>query len=108
MGAYWRGEISARLLRVLVEHLGPRSALHRARNDGQEWGNVESVLWRIEYWLRQLDQRLVWHRGKRPKWPKWLQYPWSRDQVKIGDRGGRSSEDVIAYLDSLRPKSRKK
>ena len=105
MGAYWRGEITARQLRVLIEQLPPRSALHRARNDGHEWGNTEAVLWRIEYWLKVLDQRLMWQKGKRPKWPKWLQFPWSKNQVQLGDRGGRSPLEVKAYLDSLSPKN---
>lgn len=107
MGAYWRGEISARQLRVLVEHLPPRSAYGRARHEGQEWGNVEALLWRIDFLLQRLDSRIVWTRGKRPKWPKWKQFPWTRDQVTLGDRGGRSTQDVLTYLASLRPKKKK-
>lgn len=101
MGAYWRGEVTARKLRVLIEQLPPRSALHRARNEGQEWGNLEAVAWQIVYYLKVIEQRLVWSRGKRPKWPKWLQFPWSKDQVKIGDRAGADPLKVKAYLDSL-------
>lgn len=36
LAAYWRGEISLRLLRVLVEHLPPDGATARAIN-GHEW-----------------------------------------------------------------------
>lgn len=88
-------------MRVLVEHLPPGSALHRARNDGHQWTNVESLLWQLVYYVRVLDQRLVWHKGKRAKWPKWLQFPWSREELKMGDRGEASTEDVLGYLASI-------
>lgn len=108
MGAFWRGEITLRQLRVLVVNLPPDSALHRARNDGQQWTNVEALLWQLIHHVKILDQRLVWHRGKRPRWPKWLQFPWSRNAVQIGDRGEATTEEVLAYLRSMSPKKKPK
>lgn len=106
MGAYWRGEITSRQLRVLVEHLPPDSALHRAHNDGHRWTNLEALVWQLIYFVRVLDQRLVWQKGKRPKWPKWAQYPWSRNQVQMGDRGEATSEQVLEYLRRTGPKKK--
>lgn len=101
MGAYWRGEVSLRQLRVYVEQLTPGGALHRAQNDGQQWTNVEALLWAIAHKLDHLDQRLVWTKRKKPKWPRFKPFPWSKDGVKLGDRGEATSEQTIAYLRSL-------
>lgn len=98
--------MSLRRLRVLINHLPPGSARHRAANGGHEWRNLESLVWQLVYYVRVLDQRLVWTKGKRPKWPKWVQYPWSRNEVTLGDRGEASTEDVLAYLKSLAPPKR--
>lgn len=42
IAAYWRGEISLRQLRVLVEHLPPGSAAHRAA--GYTWAELEYLV----------------------------------------------------------------
>ncbi|QOV99504.1 hypothetical protein [Rhodococcus pyridinivorans] len=101
MARYWRGECTLRQLRVLIEHLPPGSARHRQATEGHEWRNNEALLWQILHFLQVLDQRIVWSRGKRPKWPKFKEFPWKRDAVKIGNRGEASSEDVLAYLQSI-------
>lgn len=41
--------------------------------------------------------------GGKPKKPKPQQRPGDKDKGRLGDRGGRSTEDVVAYLDSLKP-----
>lgn len=103
VGAYWRGEITLRQLRVFIEHLPPTSALHRARMDGHAWGNVEALLWLISHKLGVLDQRLVWHRGKRPRWPDFKQFPWTKDKAKFGDRGKATVGQVMDFLRAIGP-----
>ncbi|WP_458681954.1 hypothetical protein [Prescottella equi] len=103
VGAYWRGEITLRQLRVYIQQLPPTSALHRARMDGHAWGNVEALLWLISHKLGVLDQRLVWHRGKRPRWPDFKEFPWKKDQRKLGDRAGAAVSQVVDYLRAIGP-----
>ncbi len=43
MGAYWRGECTLRQLRVLIEHLPPDSAVHRAAR-GHNWDDGTYIL----------------------------------------------------------------
>ncbi len=104
-------ECTPRFLRNLVDHLPPDSALHRARNpDGQQWTWQEEILWRIEYRLQQLDWRIKWHKQpKKPgKVPEFLRFPWTKKKgERIGDRGGRSSEDALAYFKSISPNRNK-
>ncbi|WP_027500404.1 hypothetical protein [Rhodococcus sp. UNC363MFTsu5.1] len=87
----------------MVEHLPPGSALHRVQNEGHQWTNVEALLWSIAHKLDWLDQRIVWSRRVKPKWPKWRVFPWTRDAVKIGDLGEATPEQALAYLKSQSP-----
>ena len=41
--------------------------------------------------------------GKRVRAPKRYPRPGEDSGTRVGDRGGRSSEEVVAYLDSLKP-----
>ncbi|WP_047888537.1 hypothetical protein [Rhodococcus sp. ARP2] len=89
----------------MVEQLPPGSALHRANNEGQQWTNVEALLWSIAHKLDWLDSRLMWTKRKKPKWPKWKQFPWDKDGVRIGDRGDATTEEVLAYHRSMSAKA---
>lgn len=51
---YWRGKISLRQLRVLIEGLPPDSYLHRSAR-GTHWGEVEYMLWDVSSQLRILN-----------------------------------------------------
>jgi hypothetical protein len=102
VGAFWRGEISLRQLRVYKEHLPPTSAVHRAMHEGQQWTNLESLLWRANHLLETIEARLVWGKGVRPKWPKFKSFPWSKG-VTIGDRGAMTSKQSVDYLKSVGP-----
>lgn len=104
MGRFWRAEISARQLRVLIEHLPPDSALHRARQDGHVWTWNEALLWRLMHMLERNEQWWRWSKGLRPKFPKWKAFPWTKSEIKLGDRGTASSQDVIDYLRSISPR----
>lgn len=52
LAEYLAGRITLRKLRVMIEHLPPDSAWHRAR--GGPWRDTESLLWSIESRLRDL------------------------------------------------------
>ncbi|WP_010541906.1 hypothetical protein [Dietzia alimentaria] len=91
------------MLVSLINGLPPTSALHRAQNDGQQWTWSEALAWQQIHMLKIIDQRLVWQKRKKPKMPKWRQYPWTRDEKKLGDRGGKSASKAIEVLRSLRP-----
>ncbi|MEV6226843.1 hypothetical protein AB0L88_02980 [Saccharopolyspora shandongensis] len=41
--------------------------------------------------------------GSKPKKPKPQSRPGDKNNGRIGNRVGRSTEDVVAYLDSLKP-----
>ena len=92
---------------MLIEHLPPESARHRHATDGHQWRNVEALLWQAIHHLERLDQRIVWSIGKRPKWPRFKQFPWETDAVTIGDRGEASTEEVLDYLASISANRRK-
>lgn len=106
---YWRGEITLRKLRVLIEGLPQNSAVHRARTDGQTWTWVEVLLWHLirltQVQTASLGNRLGKPRIRVPSTHP--QFPWaSKDDDEdgpkhFGDRGGRSSEEVMQFLDSL-------
>ena len=90
---------------MLIENLPADSAVYRAMNDGHTWTWVEAILWQILHETKVLDQRAVWAKGKKPKWPKWRALPWKKatTEKKIGNRGTRSTADVVDYLKSLNP-----
>lgn len=100
---YWRGQISLRHLRVLIEHLPPTSAYHR-HVSGHAWSDVE-------YLLAVLGDRLAENtyvtakaggmKGARK--PKPLPRPGETDKNRTGDRGDRSTVDVVTYLDQFNP-----
>lgn len=67
-------------------------------------------MWRINYLLEVLDQRLIWQKRVKPKMPKWRDFPWSKEakggggsSKKLGDRGDLTNEQVEAWLDTIRP-----
>lgn len=103
VAAFWRGEITGRMLVSLINGLHPDSALHRAKTDGHVWTWNEALAWQQIHLLKVIDQRLVWQKRKKPKMPKWRQFPWTKDEKKLGSLGGKSPGKALALLRSLRP-----
>lgn len=91
------------MLISLINGLPPTSALHRAQNDGQLWTWNEALQWQQIHLLKVIDQRLVWQKRKKPKMPKFRPYPWSKDEKKLGNLGGKSASKALEVLRSLRP-----
>lgn len=102
--------MTIRKLRALIEGLPPDSPVHRAQTDGHVWTWLEWLLWRS---IREShdDATRVSHSlsGGRSK-PRlikdsdWPRFPWVDPESKpqhYGDAGGRSGEEVVAFLDSF-------
>lgn len=92
---------------MLIEQLPPDSALHRALNGGQVWTWQEELLWRLVQLLERNESWWRWSKGKAPKWPRHKRFPWEKDTVTLGDRGGHTSAEVIAYIESIKPKKKR-
>lgn len=103
LARFWRGEITLRKLRVLIENLPPLNARAAQQNDGVWWTDQHSLLNLIEFRLREGTAATYSMGGAKPKRPKYNPKPWKKANGTIGDRGGRSSAEAKAYLDSLAP-----
>ncbi|QDF16189.1 tail assembly chaperone [Gordonia phage Malachai] len=108
LARYHRGEITLRKLRVLIDGLPQgRTAIDQAKTGGQQWGWIEQLLW-MQVRLMQIQTASISNRLGKPKvkvpkeHPK---YPWTDvdedEPTKYGNRGDHSSEDVMAFLDTL-------
>lgn len=110
LAEYWRGEITLRKLRVLIEGLPPDSAAHRAVTDGQLWTWREWLLWHgVRTSIDNATRVAHSLSGKKGK-PKtiadkdWPVYPWVKADsapTHYGDTDGRDGTEVIAFLDSF-------
>lgn len=103
IGEFWRGEVSLRQLRVLVQQLPPGGALYRAVN-GHGWLDAEYLLAQLLDDVRRIPTAVIRAAGGKARDPKPIKRPGEKQPDRLGDRGGRSTEDAIAYLDSLSPK----
>lgn len=106
IGAFWRGEITLRRLRVLVEHLPPGGAYYRAVQ-GHGWVEEHYLLADLidaENGTATAVYRGAAGKGKRVPNPRRYPRPGQDSYGKaVGDRGGRSIDEVKSYLDSLKP-----
>lgn len=108
VGAYWRGEITLRKLRVLVDHLPVDSAASWSSTDGHPWSQESALLWRMIWELQGVNVKIAQLGGnRRAKMPadKMPRFPWSRpDEDNPSSFGavpeGREAE-ALSYLDSL-------
>lgn len=105
---YWRGEISLRHLRVLIEHLPPGGAFYREVK-GHGWTETEYVLADLIDVTQRVSHSVFQAQAgrKRVPQPKRYQRPGEKPEGydRIGDRGEHSTEEVVSYLDSLKPKA---
>ena len=95
---------------MLIEGLPPDSAAHRALNDGHVWTWQEWIAWHaIRVSIDNATRIAHVMSGAKGK-PRtlrdqdWPVYPWIKAESapqRYGDAGGRSGEEVIAFLDSL-------
>lgn len=101
-------------MRVLTEHLPLDSPVYRARTDGHVWTWTEQLLWSAIRHAHDDATRVSTNVAnalvggkKQPRLIKdsdWPRFPWVEPDSKprrIGDTGGRSGEEVVAFLDSF-------
>lgn len=107
MGAFFRGEITLRKLRVLAEGL-PQAGPHTKRQtEGVEYSYTDSLLWALMWQVMQLNVSIAQIGGnKKAKMPadKMPRYPWSDvngHQNLTGSLGDHTQEEVLDFLDSL-------
>lgn len=91
MGEYWRREITLRQLRVLVEHLPPDSALHRAAR-GHAWTDETYLLALVADLLQISNAQVAKGLGARVPKPKPLPRPKSSGQGEGEDRAAAARE----------------
>jgi hypothetical protein len=95
---------------VLVQHLPPGGAAYRAVN-GHGWTEAHYMLADLYDAVAENTTavyRSVAGRGKRVSNPRKYPRPGDKGYGKpIGDRGGRSTAEVVSYLDSLKPPNAK-
>jgi hypothetical protein len=95
--------MSLRQLRVLIEHLPPNNARDRHLK-GHSWTDLEYLLAITADRIGENTAATVKVAGGKTRAPKPLPRP-GKPRDRVGDRGGASVEDVVAYLDSLKPEA---
>lgn len=85
--------------------------MHRSLTDGQTWTWSEQLLYQLIRTTHdntaRITHALSGKKGSKPQLIKdseWPRFPWAEPASKrgrIGDLGGRSGEEVVAFLDSL-------
>lgn len=106
LGEYFQGEITLRQLRVMIEHLPPDSALHRAAR-GHDWLEGEYLLAETADAVRTLAAITVAVNSKRPKSVKMPDpLPRPTDEAEEARKREREEAAESAYeglLSSLTP-----
>lgn len=106
--AYWRGEITLRKLRVCVGGLPPGGAAYRAVH-GHGWTEQHHLLADLNDAVAQVATATYRVNAGKRRVPNPRRYPRPGEERygRTGDRGGRSTAEVVSYLDSLKPPARK-
>lgn len=86
---------------MLVEHLPPNNARERHLK-GHAWTDLEYLQAIVADRLGENTAATVKVAGGKTRAPKPLPRPGKRHD-RIGSRGDASVDDVVAYLDSLKP-----
>ncbi|MEH0147462.1 hypothetical protein V6D40_07295 [Corynebacterium sp. Q4381] len=101
LAAYWRGEITLRKLRVLIEYLPDNSPARWHTTDGQPFSTADAIGWRSLWALAAIAQGMA---GKDQNiFDKMPQFPWKKpnNPNAYGSFGDHTPEEVLDYLDSL-------
>lgn len=107
MGAFFRGDITLRKLRVLADGM-PQVGVHtRHTTNGVEYSYTDSLLWALIWGLMQNTVTTAQVAGaKNAKMPadEMPQFPWSlREKAHSlgGSLGDHTQEEVLEFLASL-------
>lgn len=72
-------------------------------NDGVPWTDMHALLNLIEYRLKEVAVGVNRLGGGKANLGKYNPKPWVKQGNVMGNAGGRTPEEVMAYLDSLAP-----
>lgn len=103
LAAFWRGEITLRKLRVLLNYLPDNSPVNWHTTDGKAFTGADSLAWQSLWATAAIAQSMA---GKGNNVFKNMpQFPWTKakpeNQSTFGSLGDHSPEEVLDYLDSL-------
>lgn len=101
LAAYWRGEITLRKLRVLIEYLPADSPVYWHHHGGKPWTIELDLLWKV-LWAAATEASKGIEKG-RNIFEKMPRYPWSDPPgtQRIGGWGDRDGNEVLDYLSNL-------
>ena len=94
--------MTLRRLRVLINGLPPESAPSRKLR-GDPWGPLEHLIADVFDVVAMGDHNLLRAQGAKPRKPKAHPRPTDAKPSKIGGRGEHSQEEVLTFLQSLKP-----
>lgn len=99
IGEYWRGQITLRQLRVMVDHLAPDSPVHRTAR-GHTWQDAEYLLATVADAVRTLASLTVAVNSKRPKSVKMPEpIPRPTDEAEEARKQAEREEAQATYAD---------
>lgn len=87
---------------MLVQNLPSKGALGRAMR-GHNWTDLEYLVANVIDAVQFGTYGTVGALGGKPRKPKPQERPDDEPKRRTGNRGSRSTDDVVTYLDSLRP-----
>ncbi|AXQ65139.1 tail assembly chaperone [Gordonia phage Schmidt] len=92
----------------MIKWLPPVNARAAAQNDGVWWSDLHALINLLEFRIRENTAQIAVLGGGKPKDQKHNPKPWKRPEDTLGDTGGRSVAEVMAYLESIAPPKRTK
>ena len=105
VGAAWRGEVTPRRLRVLIDGLGDDHPLKTV--DGHKYPMLEQLVWQLIGEIKRMTVQTSLSLGNK-KVGKDIDHPatpWAPEQKKnvrrIGDRGDLTNAQVLSILGGL-------
>ncbi|HIT74462.1 MAG TPA: hypothetical protein IAA98_02640 [Candidatus Avipropionibacterium avicola] len=107
MGAYWRGEITLRKLRVLAQGLPPSGPHTRHETNGVEYDYLHALLWALQWAVMENTVVTAQAAGdKKAKMPAdhMPRFPWEKPKGQHdmgGDLGDNDQEEVLDFLADL-------
>lgn len=106
MREFWRGEITLRKLRVLLDHLPSDAPTRWHLTDGKQFSLDDQLGWNQLWALTRIAQSLMGEKATgKDVYDGMPKFPWSEVEgsgKRFGSLGeGRTHEQVMAYLESM-------
>lgn len=104
MRGFWRGEITLRKLRVLLEGLPQDAPTRWHATDGHPWTDSHQMQWQALWAMATAASALARPGRGKSVFDKMPRFPWESPEggpKKFGSLDGVNQEDVLDYLDNL-------